>query len=509
MAYAAGGHSMVPWDVYMPGDAPRYFGTPEQYADLFGFIRGNAEYLDGYEYAGALGAGLSCDLYGDEMPVELHGGGRVCAVLRALPGKVDAPVVVHLIDWSEEPQPFELSLSPGAFFGGRPLKVKLLKPATFDKARHARAEQSQSYGGLVETAALEGGYTATLSLPAVTPWALLVIEPDESLTGGVWQPTIWASESDFYREKLMVRLATASADATLHFTTDGSQPTAASARYSGPVELSGSATLKCVAVLPGGRVSSVASASFTKTSDAPAPAVPGSPALRESLKLWLSAESLNLADGAPVAKWPAVVGPEAIAEPHKTFDGLVTGPPAFAAGAANGRAAVRFDGVDDSIAVKGFANEHLAGKAFTIFMVTRSENDGFGMCGNGISGSGGDPRLYLQRSAFRYNELQKVVDLHPANQGPTISVFMHDGQESICAATDGVLSKPVSGLPVVSQFGSGGNLAIPFWSGNENCAGDMAEILVYDRLLTADERSRVEVYLADKYGVKYVRRWNR
>ncbi len=88
MAYACGGHAMVPWDVYMPGDAPRYFGTPEQYADLFGFIRANAKYLDGYEYAGAVGAGLSCDLYGDRTPIELNGGEGVCAVLRTCRAKL-------------------------------------------------------------------------------------------------------------------------------------------------------------------------------------------------------------------------------------------------------------------------------------------------------------------------------------------------------------------------------------------------------------------------------------
>jgi len=509
MAYACGGHSMVPWDVYMPGDAPRYFGTPEQYADLFGFIRAGAEYLDGYEYAGAVGAGLSCDLFGDRMPIELHGGEGVCAVLRALPGKTDTPVVIHLIDWSEKPGPLELSLNPAAFFGKRPLKMRLLRPAPFDKTKHAQAESSQVFGELVECVSLDGGYKTTLSLPVVTPWAMLVVEPDNSLGSGVWQPSIQANRGDFYRQKITVHLATASNSANLHFTTDGTNPTKASPQYSGPIELAESTTVKCVAVLPDGRTSEVASATFTKASDAPIPAVPDNRSVRDNLKLWLTADSLNLADGAPVGKWSAVVGPDAIAEPHKTFDGLVTQPPTLAVDAANGRPVVRFDGVDDSLAVKDFANANLAGKAFTIFMVTQAEDEGFGMCGNGIWGSGGDPRLYLQRGSFRYNGLENVVNLHPANRGPTISVFMHDGKESICAATDDVLSNPVAGVPVVPEFGSGGNLAIPFWSGNKNCAGDMAEIIVYDRLLAPPERQALEAYLAEEYGIRYVRRWNR
>jgi len=159
------------------------------------------------------------------------------------------------------------------------------------------------------------------------------------------------------------------------------------------------------------------------------------------------------------------------------------------------------------LSVKGFANQHLAGKAFTIFLVTQSETNGFGICGNGIWGTGGIPRLYLQRGAFHYNELTKAVSLHPENQGPAISVFLHDGDQTITAATNGILSAPVSGLPVVTEFGSGGNLTMPFWSGNKNYPGDIAEIVIFDRKLSDPERTGVEAWLADKYGIKCVRRW--
>jgi len=158
------------------------------------------------------------------------------------------------------------------------------------------------------------------------------------------------------------------------------------------------------------------------------------------------------------------------------------------------------------LSVKGFANQHLAGKAFTIFLVTQSETNGFGICGNGIWGTGGIPRLYLQRGAFHYNELTKAVNLHPRDQGPAISVFMHDGDQTISAATNGILSEPVSGLHVVPEFG-GGSLAMPFWGGNKNSPGDIAEIIIFDRKLSDTERTGVEAYLADKYGIKHVRRW--
>ena len=51
-----------------------YFGTyriilykiNQEYADLYGFIRANADYLDGYEEAGVFGSNIDDDRYGNE-----------------------------------------------------------------------------------------------------------------------------------------------------------------------------------------------------------------------------------------------------------------------------------------------------------------------------------------------------------------------------------------------------------------------------------------------------------
>ena len=38
---------MVPWDIYLPTPhAERYYGNASQYADLYKFVRENAELLD-------------------------------------------------------------------------------------------------------------------------------------------------------------------------------------------------------------------------------------------------------------------------------------------------------------------------------------------------------------------------------------------------------------------------------------------------------------------------------
>jgi hypothetical protein len=182
-AYAAGGLCMVPWDVYMPGNAPRYFGTPPQYAHLFGFVRAAAEYLDGYEDAAVAGRGLKETRYGQEPPVVLSGGsGEVRAFARAQPDRPDVPVVIHLVEWAAPGQPFRVALRRACFFGDRPLELTLLVPAEYDRAAHQQAEQSGDFSALAVKrplrATTQDGLTVA-DVPALRPWGLLVLSKEE------------------------------------------------------------------------------------------------------------------------------------------------------------------------------------------------------------------------------------------------------------------------------------------------------------------------------------------
>jgi hypothetical protein len=58
-------------------------------------------------------------------------------------------------------------------------------------------------------------------------------------------------------------LQTATTGASIHYTTNGTTPTASSTLYSGAITLSSSATIKAIAVKAGFNSSTVASASFT------------------------------------------------------------------------------------------------------------------------------------------------------------------------------------------------------------------------------------------------------
>lgn len=94
-----------------------------------------------------------------------------------------------------------------------------------------------------------GGYY----LPSAVSEAVYTIAstPQFSFAGGTYTPPQNVSITD------------STPNASVYYTTDGSAPTAESARYTAPVQLTGSLTLKAIAIAPGYLNSAVASATYT------------------------------------------------------------------------------------------------------------------------------------------------------------------------------------------------------------------------------------------------------
>lgn len=177
---ANGATMMMPWDVFLPGNAPRYFAKAGEIADLSGFIRAMARYLDGYEDAAVAGPGLSEKRYGGAGPLAMEGGsGQACAFARALPGKAGAPVAIHLVEWAPEGRPLTLRLRTAAFTERGALQARLLVPPPYDAAAHRQAQASGDFAPLAVEApvavAAAGGET-TVKIPALRPWGILVVE---------------------------------------------------------------------------------------------------------------------------------------------------------------------------------------------------------------------------------------------------------------------------------------------------------------------------------------------
>jgi hypothetical protein len=179
--YANGMLFVVPWDQFAGTRSARVFSKPGDLADLYGFVRANAGLLDGYEDAAVAGHGLKETRYGKDLPLELEGGAGVSAYARARPGDAKAPVVVHLVEWSK-PEPFRVRLRTKCFFGGRPPRVQMRSPAPYDAEAHEKAEQTGIYDPLCATKRLDvrtDGPWSLFEVPALNPWGLLVVSPDD------------------------------------------------------------------------------------------------------------------------------------------------------------------------------------------------------------------------------------------------------------------------------------------------------------------------------------------
>ena len=111
-------------------------------------------------------------------------------------------------------------------------------------------------------------------------------------------------------------------------------------------------------------------------------------------------------------------------------------------------ATIRFDGIDDQLFIDSFANDHISPvQPFTIFMVSSIR-------------IGGLRNLWQQRDRrrwrsatlsdpprdFRYNDLDKGLEPTVHGSDAAISVFTHDGAETIAAWVNGESKGQTTGL---------------------------------------------------------------
>jgi hypothetical protein len=192
-SYATGNLYIVPWDQFqnvvldpvtrMPripvNKLPRIFIAKEKLADLTGFVRANADVLDGYEEAAAGGYDMQYTRFGTDAPVSVEGGsGKLSAFVRAKPGDAKAPVAIHLVE-KEKGAAATLRLSTARFFGKQKFKVTLREPLPYDATQHAQAEKDKSYRRLIRQTALPtttDGTSTLVNVPALSPWGILVVE---------------------------------------------------------------------------------------------------------------------------------------------------------------------------------------------------------------------------------------------------------------------------------------------------------------------------------------------
>ena len=149
---------------------------------------------------------------------------------------------------------------------------------------------------------------------------------------------------------------------------------------------------------------------------------------------------------------------------------------------------------------QSLANELFGGRAFTVIMVSRSRDGAFGLGGNAPNGSGGIPRLYMMRAGMSYNVLKSAPT--KSVQGELeITTFVHDGKNTIAVYRNGKPEGSLSGgeQAVKGAFGSGGYLSIPFNGSDRNHPGELAELLAFRGMLSAERLEGIHEILRRKY----------
>ncbi len=120
-------------------------------------------------------------------------------------------------------------------------------------------------------------YTTPLNVSTATTINAVTLMPDGSqsavaranyligTTGGTVAAPVFSQPGGTYATHVRLTMFSATTGATLHYTTDGSTPSAASPIYGGPIEISATTTIAAIAVKAGMTPSSVASSTYTLT----------------------------------------------------------------------------------------------------------------------------------------------------------------------------------------------------------------------------------------------------
>ncbi|HYE04390.1 MAG TPA: hypothetical protein VEL07_02610 [Planctomycetota bacterium] len=242
-----------------------------------------------------------------------------------------------------------------------------------------------------------------------------------------------------------------------------------------------------------------APALFAPKTQAKLAAVTGEP-ITKGLRVWARAEDLTLDDRAEVATWPNAVDPK---RPLTAPAGRL---PSLVREALAGRPVVRFapsgDGENRRVHVLQLP---LTGDWQEMTMV---------VVGSGLNNAGMLDTAPGDGATLRHlgSCIQHCAAGYLTTGTPFHLVGATPGLVSLAVRRDGAGQRIATWAHGVPQQANGSDSAaapivfrqpvIGVINGNEVAwAGDLAEILIYDRALSDDERARTERYLADKFSL--------
>lgn len=249
-----------------------------------------------------------------------------------------------------------------------------------------------------------------------------------------------------------------------------------------------------------------------------APPAPAAPDTLAGLQLWLRGDADITYDSvAAISAWRDQSGAD-----HHAVQPAAARRPQLVRGAIGGKPAVRFDGADDYLAIEqlhyaaagaigGLTCFALlrttAAQAQTLASFDRNAYWEVSLTGGGAPGRA---RWSTQPQAGAVHDLDSPGALADGRWRLLCARFASGATATKQLFIDGILVATADAHPGetlgsgVTRFGFVGapSQAALFNGpvGAELFQGDLAELALYDRALTEDERDRVEQYFAEKYG---------
>lgn len=214
-----------------------------------------------------------------------------------------------------------------------------------------------------------------------------------------------------------------------------------------------------------------------------------------NLDAWWKADSLNLANGAAVATWIDSSG-----NGLDATQANATRQPSFATAVVNGRPAVRFNGAEEDRLDSAASSSYSETTIFAVFrpVATLATNQNL----RAVNGTGGlqfffrSDRLKLAKSNIAEFGASNVVITSSRFQIGT--ALFSDAADQVVYYHDGV---NVGTASTTLSMNAGLGTYIGNTATGEALNGDIAELIVYSRVLSTSERATVHSYLQDKYAI--------
>jgi hypothetical protein len=284
--------------------------------------------------------------------------------------------------------------------------------------------------------------------------------------------------------------------ASIYYTLNGSAPSAGSTPYTGSFPLSKTATIKAIAVQPFGN--STVSSVFIQID-------PNATFTRSNLITWLRADNGPAISGSNVTSWQDLAGINSPTQSNSTKQ------PTFVSSAINGLPAVNFNGSSQFLQfASGFGSSWSSG--LSIFVVTNptavATNATFLDLGNGTLTSPNNnimlyepstngvtlknydvttPTSVTSSSAITLGRFQLIE----ATQGTSTGTIYTNGVQGATAT----VSTPRTATRSTNILGANNPSNTP----PNYFQGQIAELLLFNKILSATDRQAVEQYLIQRF----------